>query len=191
MNGGLSEMWTPLAATRAEAVARLAAERQAADLAVAELLALPPAERRRRIRDEARFGTVAVAALFLEWSLPAADVAAGLGEELALLAVEVLGQVDRERERPRLVAELEGWALGLVAYACWLTQRWDAAGDALQRAKECLAGAGHDTPVLDFRRPPAHVQESERDEAVRLGRLTQAALALVRTLETAPVATED
>ena len=191
MNGGLSEMWTPLAATRAEAVARLAAERQAADLAVAELLALPPAERRRHIRDEARFRTVAVAALFLEWSLPAADVAAGLGEELALLAVEVLGQVDRERERPRLVAELEGWALGLVAYACWLTQRWDAAGDALQRAKECLAGAGHDTPALGFGRPPAHVRESERDEAVRLGRLTQAALALVRTLETAPVATED
>lgn len=32
---------------------------------------------------------------------------------------------------------------------------------------------------------------TERDEAVRLGRLTQAVLALVRTLETDPVAMED
>ena len=191
MNGGLSAMWTPLASTRAEAVARLAAERQAADAAVAQLLALPSEERRRRIQDEARFGTVAVAAFLLERSLPAADQDADLGEELALLAVEVLDRLDPEREGPRLLAELEAWAWGLVAYACWRAQRWEAAREALQQAEARLAGAGHPTPVPGFRGTPVLFWETDREAAVRLGRLTQAVLALVRTLEAAPVATED
>ncbi|HEX5759585.1 MAG TPA: hypothetical protein VF121_10355 [Thermoanaerobaculia bacterium] len=191
MSREISEMWTPLAAARAEAAARLAAERQAAIAAVAELLALPPEERRRRIRDEQRFRTVAVAALLLEGSFATAAEDPDLGGELAFLAVEVLGQVDRERERPRLVDELEAWAWGLAAYACWAAPRWNAAFDALQHAETRLAGAGHDTPALDLRRPPRPSRESAREEATRLGRLTQAVLALVRTLEADPDPTEE
>lgn len=191
MSRGISEMWTPLAAARAEAAARLAVEREAAHAAVAQLLAQPPAERRRRIRDEARFRTVAVAALLLERSFAVAAEDPDLGGELALLAVEVLGQVDRERERPRLVAELEAWAWGLAAYACWVAVRWNAAIEALQQAETRLAGAGHGTPALDLRRPPRPFRETAREAAARLGRLTHAVLALVRTLETDPVAMED
>jgi hypothetical protein len=191
MSRELAEMWIPLAAARAEAFARPAVEQQAADAAVAQLLTLPSEERRRRIRDQARFRTVAVAAFFLERSFPAATEDPDLAEELALLAVEVLGQVDGERERPRLVAELEAWAWGLVAYARWVAQRWDAVGEALQQAAARLAGAGHDTSALRLQRPPAPVQESEREAAERLVHLTEAILALVRTLEADPNATED
>ena len=190
MSREISEMWTPLAAARAEAAARLAAERQAADAAVAQLLALSPDERRPRIRDDARFRTVAVAALFLERSFAVATDDPDLGGELALLAVEVLGQVDRECEPPRFVAELEAWAWGLAAYACWVAARWSAAIEALQQAETRLAGAGHDTPALDLRRPPRPFRETAREAAARLGRLTHAVLALIRTLETDAIATE-
>lgn len=179
----LAEVWTPLAAAHAAAAERVAAEGTSADSAVADLLSLPEEERRRRLGEEARLRTVAVAGLLLQRSREAAGDSPDLGEELALLAADVLDRLDPGTESPVFVAELQACAWGLVAYARWLGQRWDGVVEALEQAEARLVGAGHDPSGYGFGRTLATLRRAERDAARSVVRLTEAVLILLRRLD--------
>ena len=177
-----SEIWSGVLANLDEFVQQAAAEREGAEAAVAELLPLPDEERRRRIEQEARLRSVAIANLLLDRSFAASRKDPAEGEELALLAVFLLGHLAGDRTPAQLVHELRarGWAL--VAHACWIAADWPGMREALERAEQALAAAGYSTKRLGFRRTMAAFRLTERriEEAFEL--LTNAVELLVGSL---------
>ncbi|HEX5759951.1 MAG TPA: hypothetical protein VF121_12235 [Thermoanaerobaculia bacterium] len=183
-------MWPRVFAHAEEIARRAAAEREAADPALAELLPLRDEERRERVQQEARLRSVAVANLLLERSFAAAREDPAEGEELALLALLILGLLAPEQAPAQLVAELRarGWAL--VAHACWINADWPGAREGLERSEQALAEAGYATKRLGFRRTMAafRLTESRIEEAFQL--LSSAVEALLACLLPAPEGAE-
>ncbi len=160
-----------LAASLEELAERVAAERALAEPAVTALLALPAAERRKRVRAEARFRTLPVAYLLLDHALSQVEAAPEESENLALLAVYVLGKLDPEQTPATLAAELKvrGWAV--VAKSCWMRGEWLAVREALEYAEEIMVSEGYVTRRVGFRRVLAALRLIERrvHEAVAVG----------------------
>jgi hypothetical protein len=180
-------VWASLAAGRQEAADRLAAERGPAEGALADLLAADAAGRLRRIREEARFRSLALAALLLERSQAAvAAVALEEAEELAHWAVLILEWLDPAEEPRSLLLELRVCGWGLVARARWEAQRWDPVVTALECAEGLLLEAGHGTQHLGFRRVQAAFRTAERRAAEAFVRLAQAVQQLVGHLTPEP-----
>ncbi|MGH9361921.1 MAG: hypothetical protein ACRD2T_08385 [Thermoanaerobaculia bacterium] len=150
-----------------------------------ELLKLSHEERRKRIREEARYRSVSLAYLLLERSNAAATEVPEEAESLALLALLMLDRLDPEEEPRQLLVDLKVRAWGLVAHACWIAERWDATREALERAEEQLVEAGHSTGGLGFRRALAAFRIAERRSAEAFVYLTRAVRILVGRL--APV----
>ncbi len=157
-----SGIWEALEAGRAEAVERVAAERWAAGPAIEELLELPPREREARIREEARFRTLPVAARLFERSLAVSADDLGAAESLARLGTFLLDRLDPGREPRLLVHELRarGWAL--VAQACFLSGDWRAVREAIENADQALFEAGFVVKRAGIRRLVAAIRLSER-----------------------------
>jgi hypothetical protein len=173
-----SQVWTRLAAAREEAVARVAGERQEAEGAVAELLALPHEERRPAIRQDPRFRTVPVAWLLLERSSAAGAATAQEAEDLVLLGIFTLGQIGHEHAPATLLAELKARAWALMAKGSWARGDWPATREALERADEALRGVGYVARAPGIRRAVAAARLTER-AVEQLFWLTQTAVQLL------------
>ncbi|HVF58787.1 MAG TPA: hypothetical protein VNJ70_03110 [Thermoanaerobaculia bacterium] len=171
-----------LAAGLEQAAERLAAERGVAEPALAELLALDPEDRRRRIREEARFRSLSIAHLLLERSHRTAEETPEEAESLAVLGLSILERLDPEQEPAQLISELRVRAWGLVALACWMAQRWESTREALEHAEKELVAAGYGTKGLGFRRTLAAFRRTERQSAEAFSHLTRAVLLLVGRL---------
>lgn len=152
-----------------EATERMSAERVQAEAAVAGLLAAPAEIRRRRIRRETRLRTLPVAALLLERTLALLSAAPEEAENLALLALYVLGQLDPEGAPSAVVGELKVRAWALVAGACWQSADWLAVREALEHAEEVMVIEGHTTKRVGFRRAVAALRLAERQVEEALG----------------------
>lgn len=137
------EILHDLAAEFEAAAERLPGERQVAEGLVAGLLATAHGDRRRRVCTDPRLRTLVVAIVLLERSLALIDASPYEAEHLALLGLFVLGRVDQEPPRPRLVCELKAGAWSLVARTRHLQGNWRALREALVHADEALAAGGY------------------------------------------------
>jgi len=143
--------------------------RAEAERRVAELLALPPAERPARLREEPRLGTWHVAERLLRCAAdhPAADPAGAFA--LAELATEAVARLDREAHSAGLMRELEAEAHLRFGEARRLAGRLDEASSDLRQADET---AGPDPWIArgDFCRALARLRQDQgrTDEALAL-----------------------
>jgi hypothetical protein len=144
-------------------------EQAAAEGPVAELLALPPAERPARLRAEPRLGTWAVAERLLRLAAeaPAADPAGALA--LAELAAEAAGRLAPDRHSPGLLRELGAEAHLRLGEARRLAGRLDEAEAELRRA-DAAAGPDPWSARGEFCRALARLRQDQgrTDEALAL-----------------------
>ncbi len=146
----------------AEEAERLAAERSQAEAAVAGLLAAPAEERHQRIQSEARFRTLAVAALLLERTAALAVSEPEEAEQLGMLALSVVARLDSVEVPHVAIGELmvRGWAL--LSRARWQRGDWVAVREAIEHAEEVLVMQGYLTKRSGFRRAVAGLRQAER-----------------------------
>ncbi len=140
---------------------QVAAERSRAADAVTVLLLLPPDMRRRRVRCEPQFRTLAVATLLLECAFEAV-AAPDEAENLALLALSIAARLDPTEAPSFLVGELKVHAWSLVALACRLRGDWRLVREALEAAEEAMVFEGYCLRRTGFRRALACLRLAER-----------------------------
>jgi hypothetical protein len=175
-------MWSGVFAHLDEFVRQAAAERAAAETAIAELLPLAAEQRRELVEREARLRSAALANLLLDRSFAAAREDPAEGESLAVLAIFILGRLAPDQAPAQLVHELRARAWALVAHACWIAADWQATRGALERAEQALAAAGYSTKRLGFRRTMAAFRMTEQRIEDAFNLLTNAVELLVGSL---------
>jgi hypothetical protein len=145
------EQLNRLAAALDEAAARMEAQGDAAEEAVAALLATAPGRRRARIRKEPRFHTLAVACRLLHHSVYAPPTAPEEEEGFAILALLALEAMEHDEASDLIVGEVTARAWGLVARARWSREDWTGVRRALDYAEAALVEQGYLVRHLGFR----------------------------------------
>lgn len=153
-------------------------EQAEAPVLLGELLLLPQSERRRRLAEDRRFHSWALADLLLGRSLEASFEDAEYGQALAELGLAVIDHLDRDRIGRELVADLRARGLAHLANALRMQSDLDGADAAMAKAREEIA-QGTGDPVerarlLDLE-ASLRLEQRRLDDAARLLRRAIAA----------------
>lgn len=153
-------------------------EQAEAPVLLGELLLLPESERRRRLDEDPRFHSWALADLLFQRSFEASFEDAEYGQALAELGLAVIDRLNRERIGLELVADLRARGLAYLANALRMQSDLDGADASMAKARaEIARGTGDPLERARLLDLEASLRKEQRrlDEAVRLLRRAIAA----------------
>jgi tetratricopeptide (TPR) repeat protein len=138
-----------------ERIQKVEVEREIAPRLADELLDLPPADQQRRIREDRRFRSAALAALLLDRSSLVQKEDLSRAEVIARLALEVASQIEPEDRNGILACDLQARAWAYIANSRRILCDFRTAETAIAKAESLLEEGSGDplekARVLDFK----------------------------------------